>query len=228
MSPVAPSGRGSIRDRIQVGFERPIARIKHSPVGERLAHGKSALLERHDELGHRAGIGAFLEVPVLLRLPKVMLSAGNPVVEHRLRPLADRRVDGGHLLGEVIERAPEPHVLVWPGLESLLEALKDALHRVLVGGQRLDPPIEDALADDLVDDRVGDVVLGRKVMKEGADGEPRLVGDLADAHGVKTPAVNLHEGDFEDVGAGFSGIAGLFHNLCHPFTTYHSICTMDS
>jgi hypothetical protein len=86
-------------------------------------------------------INALLDITFTLRFLEILLGPSNPVIEYGLSSFLDREIQVGHLLSEIIERAPEWYIFVRPSLKRLLETLVNSLHRVLVCCQRLDPAL---------------------------------------------------------------------------------------
>ncbi len=147
--------------------------------------------------------------------------------------LAERLVDGGHLLRQVVERAADADHLRRRLPACHVEDRLQGGDRVVTPRQRVEKPVDDLAADRLLEHREAEGVLAAEVVVERPLGDPRLAEDGVEARRAEAAAVDLLASGLEDRLAGAFRIllpgdwGGCRSGVCR-FHTDQYVCFVES
>ena len=131
---------------------------------------------------------------------------------------AESFVDRRHLLSQIVQWAAPVDCVLGLLLGPGLDGAEDAVQGIVRFGHRLDPPVHDHRADDLLQHRIAELELVPEMVVEGALGDTRVLEDPIEARRLKAVTVDLVEGRLEErltgqVGVSLAGGCGV-HGVC--------------
>ena len=124
------------------------------------------------------GIGTLLQIAIVPGLLQIAFGFIDPQRHHGPNHFPEQGVDGGHLLGKIVQGTASGEVLLRHRLGENIEALQYPLERVLVGRQRPDPALQNHLPQNIIDERLTQFALGGEMVEKSPLGYLGLLDDL--------------------------------------------------
>jgi len=180
-----------------------------------LGHANTSLNGGNDEGGRPVRVDIGSNLSQLLTLPQGPGEGLLPELEDPVQAFPEALIDGGHLLGQIVQWASQ---FTGPNREIALHGLIDG-GECLQGGfspfDRPDPDSVNQRLDDLLHHRMAEGGFVGEVVIKGPFGHPGLGQDAVQAGGAKAVAVNLPVSGLDQF---LPGLVGVFPGP-RPFHT---------